>query len=147
MFYFRSATRSQEQEFSNRVSPIDSVGSPCYALYCSPRYEKDPRWMPAMVMKRFGTSSVSVRVVPRGGTWRCHIEQLRPRYVDQDDAGDMPIKASKLAVSIQDAAPLLKDTPSMEMTQASTTPVPMAPTILEDHPGNHSPRILSFSAL
>ena len=86
--------------------------------------------MPAVVTKRFGTCSVSVRVVPRGGTWRRHIEQLRPRYVDQDDADpdDMPIQASEPAVSVQDdAALLLEDTPSMEMTQVSTTPVPMAP--------------------
>ena len=103
--------------------------------------------MPAVVTKRFGTRSVSVCVVPRGGTWRRHIEQLlRPRYVDQDDAdpGDMPIQASEPAVSVQDAAPLLEDTPSMEMTQASTTPVPMAPTILDDHPDDHSPRICVF---
>ena len=75
--------------------------------------------MPAVVTKRFGTRSVSVRVVPRGGTWRRHIEQLRPRYLDQDDAdpGAMPIQASEPAVSA----------PSMEMTQVPTTPVPMAP--------------------
>ena len=148
----RSATRSQEQEFSNRVTPIYSVGSPCYALYCGPRREKDPRWVPAVVTKRFGTRSVSVRVVPRGGTWRRHIEQLRPRYVDQDDTdpGDMPIQASEPAVSVQDdAALLLEDTPSMEMTQVSTTPVPMAPPAKKarnprlptgDEYGPHNPR-------
>ena len=147
----RSATRSQEQEFSNRVTPIYSVGSPCYALYCGPRREKDPRRVPAVVTKRFGTRSVSVRVVSRSGTWRRHIEQLRPRYVDQDDAdpGDIPIQASEPAVSVQDVAPLLDNTPRMEMTQASTTPVPMAPSAKKarnprlptgDEYGPHNPR-------
>ena len=117
------------------------MDSPCYALYCGPRCEKDPRWLPAVVTKRFGTRSVSVRVVPRGGTWHRHIEQLCPCYVDQDDVnpGDMPIQASEPAVSVQDAAPLLEDTPSMEMTQASTTPVPMAPPAKKAH----NPRLLT----
>ena len=107
--------------------------------------------MPAVVTKRFCTRSVSVCVVSRGGTWHRHIEQLRPRYVDQDDAdpGDVPNQASEPAVSVQDAAPLLEDTPSMEMTQASTTPVPMAPPAKKvrnprlptgDEYGPHNPR-------
>eukprot|EP00731_Ephydatia_muelleri_P006745 Em0003g993a len=98
----REATKSQEQELATRVTPIYSVGSPCYALYCGPRRDKDPRWVPAVVTKKFGTRSVSVRVVPRGGTWRRHIEQLRPRYVDQDDTdpGEMPIQASAPDLSV-----------------------------------------------
>ena len=58
--------------------------------------------MPAVVTKRFGTCTVSVREVLKGGTWRHHIEQLRPRFVDQDDAdpGDMPFQASEPAVSV-----------------------------------------------
>ena len=125
----REATKSQEQELATRVTPIYSVGSPCYALYCGPRRDKDPRWVPAVVTKKFGTRSVSVRVVPRGGTWRRHIEQLRPRYVDQDDTdpGEMPIQASAPDLSVLTASPLLEDTPGMEMTQASTTLVPVAP--------------------
>eukprot|EP00731_Ephydatia_muelleri_P034369 Em0057g1a len=125
----REATKSQEQELATRVTPIYSVGSPCYALYCGPRRDKDPRWVPELVTKMFGTRSVSVRVVPRGGTWRRHIEQLRPRYVDQDDMdpGEMPIQASAPDLSVLTASPLLEDTPGMEMTQASTTLVPVAP--------------------
>ena len=87
--------------------------------------------MPAMVAKRFGTCSVSVHVVPRGGTWRFHIKQLRPHYVDQDDAdpGEMPIQATEPVVFVQDTAPLLENATSMEMAQASTTPVTVAPLL------------------
>ena len=83
----REATKSQAQEAPNRVAPIYSVGTPCYALYCGPRQEKDPRWVPAVVTKVFGSRSVSVRVFPRGATWRRHIEQLRPRYGAQQIQG------------------------------------------------------------
>ena len=47
---------------------------------------KDARWVPAVVTKVFGTRSVNVRVCPRGGTWRRHIEQLCPCYGAQEDA-------------------------------------------------------------
>lgn len=33
----REATKSQAQEAPNRVAPMYSVGTPCYALYCGPR--------------------------------------------------------------------------------------------------------------
>ena len=77
------------------MAPIYTVGTPCYALYCGPRRERDPRWVPAVVTKVFGSRSMNVRVFPRGGTWRRHIEQLRPRYgVEEDtDPGEIPAPA------------------------------------------------------
>ena len=124
----REATKSQEQELATRVTPIYSVGSPCSTV-ARGVIRILSRWVPAVVTKKFGTRSVSVRVVPRGGTWRRHIEQLRPRYVDQDDTdpGEMPIQASAPDLSVLTASPLLEDTPGMEMAQASTTLVPVAP--------------------
>ena len=92
----REATRSQAQEALNRVAPIYTVGTPCYALYCGPRREKDPRWVPAVVTKVYGSRSVSVRVCPRGGTWRRHIEQLRPRYGVQEDADPGEVQVSSM---------------------------------------------------
>ena len=74
----REATKAQAQENPERVTPIYNIGTPCYALYCGPRQEKDPKWVPAVVTKVFGSRSVNVTVIPRGGTWRRHIEQLRP---------------------------------------------------------------------
>ena len=72
------------------------VGMPCYALYCGPRQDKDPRWVPAIVTKLFGTRSVTVRVYPKGPTWRRHVEQLRPRHFSAEDEepGDIPITTS-----------------------------------------------------
>ena len=54
------------------------VGSPCYAKYYSPRKHKQPRWVPATVVKVLGTRSVNVRVLPKGPTWGRHFDQLRP---------------------------------------------------------------------
>ena len=84
----REATKSQAEEISDQqaVHHIFKVGMPCYALYCGPRRDKDPRWVPAVVTKVFGTRSVNVRVLPKGSTWRRLIEQLRPRYGVHEDA-------------------------------------------------------------
>ena len=96
-----------------------NVGSPCYALYYGPRREKDPRWVPAVVTKRFGTCSVNVWVFPRGGTWRCHVEQLRPRYVDQEDTdpGPVQIQTMEPVVSLQEATLLADGAPTPAMAQ------------------------------
>ena len=83
-----------------------TVGAPCYALYYGPRRNKQPRWVPAVVTKVFGTRTVNVRVVPRGPTWRRHIDQLRPRYgVNEDtDPGEDPRTTSTNGVN-EDADP------------------------------------------
>ena len=109
----KAAAQSQAKEPPQLVAPIYTVGTPYYALYCGPRCERDPRWVPAVVTKVFGSRSVNVRVFPRGGTWRRHIEQLRPRYgVDQDaDPGEVPAPAGTLK-----GDPLVQET-------AETTPV------------------------
>ena len=85
----RQASKHSNAEDSEVVSKVKhhySLGDPCYALYFGPRRDRDPRWVPATVTKVHGTRSVNVRVIPRGPTWRRHLDQLRPRYgSDQDD--------------------------------------------------------------
>ena len=61
------------------------VGDPCYALYFGPKQTKDPRWVPAVVVKRTGTRTIHVRTVPQGSIWRRHNDQLRPRYPSTED--------------------------------------------------------------
>ena len=78
----REATKSQTV---GKLHHAYSVGTPCYALYCGPRREKEPRWVPATVIKVHGSRSVNVRVHPRGPTWRRHVDQLRPRYGVEHD--------------------------------------------------------------
>ena len=86
------ATKDQEKETVARIAPSYNTGDPVYALYFGPRRDKEPRWVPAVVVKRKGTRTVNVRVLPCGPTWRRHVEQLRPRYAsDEDrDPGDTP---------------------------------------------------------
>jgi len=79
----REATKSQT---IGKMDKKYAVGTPCYALYCGPRCNKQPRWVPATVIKVYGTRSVKVRVHPKGPTWRRHVDQLRPRYGVQHDA-------------------------------------------------------------
>ena len=85
----RQASKHSNTKDSEVVSKVEhhySLGDPCYALYFGPRRDRDPRWVPAIVTKVHGTRSVNVRVIPRGPTWRRHLDQLRPRYgSDQDD--------------------------------------------------------------
>jgi len=54
-------------------------------FYFEPRRDRDPRWVPAIVAKRFVTCRVHMRVVPRGPVWRRHIDQPQRRYVSPDD--------------------------------------------------------------
>lgn len=94
----RAAAKFQSQESVQQVSKRSrtfEVGNPCYALYCGPRRNKEPRWVPAVVTKVFGTRSFNVKVFPRGPVWRRHMEQLRPRYgTDEDlDPGELDYSA------------------------------------------------------
>lgn len=68
------------------------AGMPCYALYCGPRRNKDPRWVPAVVLKLCGQRTVKVKVGPRGPVWRRHLEQIRPRLASAEDVepGEAP---------------------------------------------------------
>ena len=82
----RKHSNAEDSEVVSKVEHHYSLGDPCYALYFGPRRDRDPRWVPAIVTKVHGTRSVNVRVIPRGPTWRRHLDQLRPRYgSDQDD--------------------------------------------------------------
>ena len=74
---------------------IDTLFMPCYALYCGPKRERDPQWVPVVVTKVYGARSVNVRVYPKGPTWRRHVEQLCPRYTSEEDndPGDTPSSA------------------------------------------------------
>ncbi|XP_067945052.1 uncharacterized protein [Watersipora subatra] len=67
-------------------SATNGAGRPCYAPYCGPRRDKKPQWVPAIVTKVFGGRSVNVKEIPRGQTWRRHIEQLLPRYGVEKDS-------------------------------------------------------------
>ena len=61
------------------------AGDPCYTLYFVPKQTKDPKWVPAVVVKRTGTRSIQVQTIPQGSIWRRHIDQLRPRYSSTED--------------------------------------------------------------
>lgn len=81
----KMATRSQLQESVSKLSRTFNVGDPVYALYYGPRRDREPRWVPAIVIKRLGSRSVNVKVLPRGPTWRRHLEQLQPRHSSAED--------------------------------------------------------------
>ena len=54
----------------------NKVDDPCYTLYFGPNHTQDPRWIPAVVVKRIGTPTVQVQPIPRGGIWRRHIDRI-----------------------------------------------------------------------
>ena len=130
----KEATKSQAEEISNQatVHRIFKVGSPCYALYCGPRRDKDTRWVPAVVTKVFGTRSVNVRVFPKGGTWRRHIEQLRPRYGANEDTdpGEPPTSSPTLETANQPS----EDTAQSEEGAKAATPELPIPSLPQGLP-------------
>ena len=110
----REAAKSQSRERTKVVSVTTycyTVGAPCYALYCGPRCNKEPRWIPAVVVKVYGSRSVNVRVLPRGPIWRRHIDQLRPRYGADQDTDPGESSASLPTVEPADTLPFLKSEP------------------------------------
>ncbi|XP_067939693.1 uncharacterized protein [Watersipora subatra] len=84
----KETDKNEEPEPKTTIAKIYTytIDSPCYALYCGPRRDKGPRWVPAIVTKVFGARNVNVKVIPRGPTWRRHIEQLLPRYEVEEDS-------------------------------------------------------------
>ena len=90
-------SNAEDSEVVSKVEHHYSLGDPCYALYFGPRKDRDPRWVPAIVTKVHGTRSVNVRVIPRGPTWRRHLDQLRPRYGSYQDDDPCEIPTSVLS--------------------------------------------------
>ena len=139
----KEAARSQRHETVSKVDPVYNIGDPVYALYYGPRQEKEPRWVPAIVVKRFGSRSVNVRVFPKGPTWRRHLEQLRPRYVTDEDYEPGEEPSTPLHLSLPDH---LLNLPQEEITQAVNIPVrPQEPSRKQDGTkipeyGPHNPR-------
>jgi hypothetical protein len=112
-------TRKSSTETISRIHQY-IVGAACYALYQGPRHNRQSKWVPATVTKVYGTRSMNVRVVPRGPTWRRHVEQLRPRYSSDEDnnPGDTPD-----SVTQPDPAP----TSTSPTAKAETAPTPSPP--------------------
>ena len=67
------------QRLARWLDPQYPVGTPCYALYCGLRRDKDPRWVPAVVTKVRGARSVSVRVYQRGQYGGCMLSSYKIR--------------------------------------------------------------------
>ena len=78
-----------------------------------PKWNKKPRWIPAIVVKVYGTRSVNVRFLPRGATCQRHVDQLRPRFgADQDkDPGDDPAETMSAQFDQQ-----LTDSPRIQVS-------------------------------
>ena len=72
-------------ESVSKLTRLYKAGDTVYALYCGPRRDKQPRWVPAIVKKALGTRCYNVKVVPHGPVWRRHWEQLQPRYASSED--------------------------------------------------------------
>ena len=135
----KEAAKSQLSECTKMVAKTTyqySVGAPCYALYYGPKRNRSPRWIPAIVVKRYGTRSVNVRVLPRGPIWRRHIDQLRPRYgADQDaDPGESLAESptsgsgsSAPSVSVQPGSSTLDSSRKTRRPRSLPSPVKYGP--------------------
>ena len=133
----KQASKHSNAEDSEVVSKVEhhySLGDPCYALYFGPRRDRDPRWVPAIVTKVHGTRSVNVRVIPRGPTWRRHLDQLRPRYGSDQDDDPCEIPTSVLSTETLPAGTDHASS-SSSMNQRNNPRLPTG-----DEYGRHNPR-------
>ena len=85
--------------------------TPCYALYCGPKQTREPKWVPGVVTKVFGTRSFNVRITSNGAIWRRHIEQLRPRHTDTlTHRSELPVEGKDIdnPTNLNETPPLLR---------------------------------------
>ena len=148
-----TATSKSPPSISNsqvaRVAHTFNVGDPCYALYCGPRRNKDPRWVPAVVTKVFGPRSVNVRVSPHGATWRRHVEQLQYRYcsLEDSDSGELPALVTSSQVSVE---PLPSNDPPFAETEMPETAEPLdqgdqVPQLAKQKKTQRNPRLPTWN--
>ena len=97
------------------------VGTPCYAVYCGPRREKDPRWVSAVVTKVGGAGSVCVRVYPKRPIWQRNVEQLRTRCVSAEDVKPDEIPTSSVKRRDHSNGGAEKASPQMKDKETSST--------------------------
>ena len=81
----KEATNSQRREDVALVTPSFKMGVHVYALYIRPRQDREPRWVPSVIIKRHGTRSYNVKVIQNGPTWRRHLEHLHRRHRSKED--------------------------------------------------------------
>lgn len=134
--HITQAQQTKQVASENFRRPIHNfkVGDPCYTLYFGPRRTNDPRWIPAVVIKKSGTRSVQVRPIPHGGVWRRHIDQLRPRYAstEDDEPGD-EYSFAPSASEVPDSDEQSADTTTSTTSQPSIEVPPQSPAY---GPGN-----------
>jgi len=120
-----------------QVAVTYKVGDPCYALYFGPRRDRDPRWVLTIVVKRIGTRSVNVRVVPRSPVWRRHIDELQRRYVSPDDTE--PGNTPRLSES-REENPSVSEKLSSDTSPATTRQPPTSQNVSPDYGPSHPRR-------
>ena len=90
-----------EKKVVNVINDLN-VGDPVYALCFRPHRSHDPRWVPAIILKKRGERLFRVKVVPRGPVWRRHLDQLRFRHASSEDSepGDVPSRFTTEATRV-----------------------------------------------
>ena len=71
--YIAQSKLKSSNDKVNKTFHHFKIGYPCYALYFGPRRNQDPRWAPAVIVKRQGSRIFHERVVPTRPSWRRHL--------------------------------------------------------------------------
>nr|CAB3249686.1 uncharacterized protein K02A2.6-like [Phallusia mammillata] len=121
--------RQQQNAVSKNNKPVRISfrnGDPCYAQHFGSRHDGSKRWVPATIVKCCGSRTFNVRVFPRGPIWRRHLDQLRPRYPNEDDdPGDPELSLPSEHI------PLV---PSTDTPASSSSTPPDSPRFGPDNP-------------
>ena len=84
------------QRLAGRSGPQYGVGTPCYALYSRDKdHDGYLLWSPKYVELALSVSESTQELRP---IWRRHVEQLRPRYVSEEDVepGETPTSSGDI---------------------------------------------------
>ena len=123
---------SAEPENVAKVTRYYKTGDPVYAIYHGPHRDKEPRWVPAVILKSMGTCCFHVRVIPHGPMWRWYWEQLHPHYTSDED--NEPGEAVDISEQPIDH-PMEIDVPSTQRQTRQRIPTTKPPSP-EYGPGN-----------
>ena len=154
----RESARREKESQPEGISGVSevhkfSVGTPCYAVYHGPRRDRQPRWVPATVVKIGGPRTVIVKVHPSGHIRRRHIDQLQIRAVSHEDKeppyeGQAVTESREPVPTARDHSDAKQVPPARDnsddkalppMGEAST-PVGEASTAKTPQYGSHNPR-------
>ena len=98
-----------------RVTALSAVGD---KLWVKQHSQQQPKWKPATVVATEGSRVIKVEL-PEGGTQRCHMEQTKPRFCEDEQPQESVAEPVNNAESDVTAQQPVVEQPQMEELSAA----------------------------